>query len=175
MFLFAWHSIAILVNNAFKTVQQSAKDKEDICRRADARQRYLMQDFTLWWAGLRRIILEDCYSTASWFLEQSYVYIFFHVVVKRRSHRYASFLRLAEEEIILRQYSRNLIFAVLVYSVPASWFLEQSYVYIFYFRVVVKRRSHRYAFLLRLEIRKFILQDWFKNQLVGTLVMFFGR
>ena len=27
--------IAILVNNAFKTVQQSAKDKEDICRRAD--------------------------------------------------------------------------------------------------------------------------------------------
>ena len=26
-------SIAILVNNAFKTIQQSAKDKEDICRR----------------------------------------------------------------------------------------------------------------------------------------------
>ena len=25
--------IAILVNNAFKTVQQRAKDKEDICRR----------------------------------------------------------------------------------------------------------------------------------------------
>ena len=40
-------SIAILVNNAFKTVQQSAKNKEDICRRADARQRYLTQDFTL--------------------------------------------------------------------------------------------------------------------------------
>jgi hypothetical protein len=40
-------SIAILVNNAFKTVQQSAKDKEDICRRVDARQRYLTQDFTL--------------------------------------------------------------------------------------------------------------------------------
>ena len=38
-------SIAILVNNAFKTVQQSAKDKEDICRRADARQGYLTQDF----------------------------------------------------------------------------------------------------------------------------------
>ena len=36
-------SIAILVNNAFKTVQQSAKDKEDICRRADARQKYLTQ------------------------------------------------------------------------------------------------------------------------------------
>jgi len=36
------------------------------------------------------------------------------LVVKRRSHRYASFLRLAAEEIILRQYSRNLIFAVLV-------------------------------------------------------------
>ena len=54
-------TIAILVNNAFKTVQQSAKDKEDICRRADARQRYLTQDFTLWWAGLRCIILEDCY------------------------------------------------------------------------------------------------------------------
>ena len=35
------------INNAFKTVQQSAKDKEDICRRADARQRYLTQDFTL--------------------------------------------------------------------------------------------------------------------------------
>ncbi len=33
----------ILVNNAFKTVQQSAKDKEDICRRADARQKYLTQ------------------------------------------------------------------------------------------------------------------------------------
>ena len=55
--------IAILVNNAFKTVQQSAKDKEDICRRADTRQRYLTQDFTLWWAGLRCIISEDCYST----------------------------------------------------------------------------------------------------------------
>ena len=39
-------SIVILVNNAFKTVQQSAKDKEDICRRADARQGYLTQDFT---------------------------------------------------------------------------------------------------------------------------------
>ena len=36
-------SIVILVNNAFKTVQQSAKDKEDICRRADARQKYLTQ------------------------------------------------------------------------------------------------------------------------------------
>ena len=43
-FLFFRHA---LVNNAFKTVQQSAKDKEDICRRADARQRYLTQDFTL--------------------------------------------------------------------------------------------------------------------------------
>ena len=43
---FARESIAILVNNAFKTVQQSAKDKEDTCRRADARQRYLTQDFT---------------------------------------------------------------------------------------------------------------------------------
>ena len=32
---------------AFKTIQQSAKDKEDICRRADARQRYLTQNFTL--------------------------------------------------------------------------------------------------------------------------------
>ena len=54
--------IAILVNNAFKTVQQSAKDKEDICRRADARQRYPTQDFTLGWAGLRCIILQDCYK-----------------------------------------------------------------------------------------------------------------
>ena len=42
-----YQTIAILVNNAFKTVQQSAKDKEDICRRADARQRYPTQDFTL--------------------------------------------------------------------------------------------------------------------------------
>ena len=39
--------IAIPENNAIKTVQQSAKDKEGICRRADARQRYLTQDFTL--------------------------------------------------------------------------------------------------------------------------------
>ena len=38
------------------------------------------------------------------------------VVVGRRSHRYASFLRLAYEEIILRQYSRYLIFDVLVNS-----------------------------------------------------------
>ena len=35
------------------------------------------------------------------------------VVVSRRSHRYASFLRLAYEKIILRQYSRYLIFDVL--------------------------------------------------------------
>ena len=27
--------ITVLINNAFKTVQQSAKDKEDICKRAD--------------------------------------------------------------------------------------------------------------------------------------------
>ena len=40
-------TIAILVNNAFKTVQQSVKDKEDICRRTDAQQRYLTQDFIL--------------------------------------------------------------------------------------------------------------------------------
>ena len=39
--------VDVLVNNAFKTVQQSVKDKEDICRRVDARQRYLTQDFTL--------------------------------------------------------------------------------------------------------------------------------
>ena len=54
--------IAILVNNAFKTVQQRVKDKEDICRRADARQRYLTQDFTLRWTGLRCVILEDRYK-----------------------------------------------------------------------------------------------------------------
>ena len=54
--------IAILVNNAFKTVQQRVKDKEDICRRADARQRYLTQDFTLCWTGLRCVILEDRYK-----------------------------------------------------------------------------------------------------------------
>ena len=47
LYTIKFFSIAILVNNAFKTVQQSAKDKEDICRRADARQRYLTQDFTL--------------------------------------------------------------------------------------------------------------------------------
>ena len=40
-------TIAILINNAIKTVQQNAKDKEDTCRRTDARQRYLTQDFTL--------------------------------------------------------------------------------------------------------------------------------
>ena len=40
-------AIASLLTNAFKTVQQSAKDKEDIYRRADARQGYLTQDFTL--------------------------------------------------------------------------------------------------------------------------------
>ena len=39
--------LAIPGNNAIKTVQQSAKDKEGICRRANARQRYLTQDFTL--------------------------------------------------------------------------------------------------------------------------------
>ena len=38
-----YQTIAILVNNAFKTVQQSAKDKEDICGRANARQKYLTQ------------------------------------------------------------------------------------------------------------------------------------
>lgn len=36
------------------------------------------------------------------------------VVVNQRSYRYVSFLRLAYETIILRQYSRNLIFVVLV-------------------------------------------------------------
>ena len=35
------------INNAFKTVQPSAKDKEDTYRRADAHQGYLTQDFTL--------------------------------------------------------------------------------------------------------------------------------
>ena len=45
--VFPFYTIAILVNNAFKAVQQSAKDREDISRRADARQRYLTQDFTL--------------------------------------------------------------------------------------------------------------------------------
>lgn len=45
--IFSTFSIAIPENNAIKTVQQSAKDKEGICRRADARQRYLTQDFTL--------------------------------------------------------------------------------------------------------------------------------
>ena len=44
--------IAVLVNNAFKTVQQRAKDKEDICRRADAGAQLLftpltVTDFTL--------------------------------------------------------------------------------------------------------------------------------
>ena len=39
--------IGILVNNAFKTVQQSAKDKEDICRRADAGFQLLFTPFTV--------------------------------------------------------------------------------------------------------------------------------
>ena len=39
--------IAVLVNNAFKTVQQSAKDKEDICRRADAGFPLLFTPFTV--------------------------------------------------------------------------------------------------------------------------------
>ena len=39
--------IAILVNNAFKTVQQRAKDKEDICRRADAGFQLLFTPFTV--------------------------------------------------------------------------------------------------------------------------------
>ena len=43
-FLFFRHA---LVNNAFKTVQQNTKDKENIGRRADAQQRYLTQDFIL--------------------------------------------------------------------------------------------------------------------------------
>ena len=37
----------LIMPNAFETIQQGAKDKEDICRRADARQGYLTQDFTL--------------------------------------------------------------------------------------------------------------------------------
>lgn len=40
-------AMASLLTNAFKTVQPSAKDKEDTYRRADARQGYLTQDFTL--------------------------------------------------------------------------------------------------------------------------------
>ena len=40
-------SIVILVNNAFKTVQQNAKDKEDICRRADAGFQLLFTPFTV--------------------------------------------------------------------------------------------------------------------------------
>ena len=40
-------AIARLLTNAFKTVQPSAKDKEDTYRRANARQGYLTQDFTL--------------------------------------------------------------------------------------------------------------------------------
>ena len=33
--VFPFYTIAILVNNAFKAVQQSAKDREDISRRAE--------------------------------------------------------------------------------------------------------------------------------------------
>ena len=40
-------AIASLLTNAFKTVQPSAKDKEDTYRRAGTRQGYLTQDFTL--------------------------------------------------------------------------------------------------------------------------------
>ena len=50
--------ITVLINNAFKTVQQSAKNKEDICRHAlthgkdssaecERQGRYLTQNFTL--------------------------------------------------------------------------------------------------------------------------------
>ena len=39
------------------------------------------------------------------------------VVVNRRSHRYASFLRLAHETIIRRQCIRNLLFDVLVHYI----------------------------------------------------------
>ncbi|MEQ2834513.1 hypothetical protein, partial [Fusicatenibacter faecihominis] len=46
------------------------------------------------------------------------------VVVNRRSHRYASFLRLAYEEITLRQYSRYLIFTVLGDHKTVSGFSE---------------------------------------------------
>ena len=74
--------IAILVNNAFKTVQQSAKDKEDICRRADARQRYLTQDFTLCWTGLRCVILEDRYR---YYLSRSSRFFFSSIILSRSS------------------------------------------------------------------------------------------
>ena len=40
-------AMASLLTNTFEIIKQSAKDKEDICRRADARQGYLTQDFTL--------------------------------------------------------------------------------------------------------------------------------
>ena len=39
-------AMASLLTNTFEIIKQSAKDKEDICRRADARQGYLTQDFT---------------------------------------------------------------------------------------------------------------------------------
>ena len=40
--------ITVLINNAFKTVQQSAKNKGRYLQtRSNARQRYLTQDFTL--------------------------------------------------------------------------------------------------------------------------------
>ena len=39
--------IAIQYNNAGKTIWQSAKDKDEICRRANTRQRFLTQYFTL--------------------------------------------------------------------------------------------------------------------------------
>ena len=52
--------IAIPENNAIKTVQQSAKDKEGICRRADARQRYLTQDALMGWIAC--IIFWNCYN-----------------------------------------------------------------------------------------------------------------
>lgn len=39
--------ITVLINNAFKIVQQSAKNKEDICRRSGLRQVFLMSQMEI--------------------------------------------------------------------------------------------------------------------------------
>ena len=46
----------------FKTVQQSAKDKEDICRRADARQKISDAGFHTLMGWIKMHYLEDCYN-----------------------------------------------------------------------------------------------------------------
>ena len=88
-----------------------------LCR-ASVRLQISSLSFTLCWTVLnalfmRIVIVQRILSNR----QPPYWIVWFSiccVVVGRRSHCYASFLRLADEEIILRQYSRNLF--LLYYS-----------------------------------------------------------